>query len=282
MPGADIPNVENLRRAACHALAADRPAPPLKGDPHFSLNWTYLNDKFPGFFQSEVWGEEGGVDVRYILLATSTQVKFLSGCKRVYMDGTYKLVEQPFRQLLSLNGFLKNRKGKRLTNLTYYIPLIHLLLLGETKQVPLGFALMLRQKSADYVAVLKGLKDIATMPVIKEIMDFEAAVWKAVKTVFPEVQHFGCLFHWKQAVMKKVCLEFQLLEFQLLAIYILQVCDMGLKTQYQHRDSTYLTINEILALPYLPHNLIEEQFQTIRSQSDESLTRLINYVVDLD
>ena len=111
------------------------------------------------------------------------------------MDGTYKLVEQPFRQLLSLNGFLKNRKGKRLTNLTYYIPLIHLLLLGETKQVPLGFALMLRQRSADYVAVLKGLKDIATMPVIKEIMDFEAAVWKAVKTVFPEVQYFGCLFH---------------------------------------------------------------------------------------
>ena len=78
--------------------------------------------------------------------------------------------------------------------------------------------------------------------------------------------------------MKKVCLEFQLLEFQLLAIYILQVCDMGLKTQYQHRDSTYLTINKILALPYLPHILIEEQFQTTRSQSDESLTRLINYV----
>ena len=103
-----------------------------------------------------------------------------------------------------------------MTNLTYYIPLIHLLLLGEIKQVPLGFALMPRKKSADYVAVLKGFKDIATMPVIKEIItDFEAAVWKAVKTLFPEVQHFGCLFHWKQAVMKKVCVEFQLLEFQL-------------------------------------------------------------------
>ncbi len=75
---------------------------------------------------------------------------------------------------------------------------------------------MPRKKSADYVAVLKGFKDIATMPVIKEIItDFEAAVWKAVKTLFPEVQHFGCLFHWKQAVMKKVCVEFQLLEFQL-------------------------------------------------------------------
>ena len=101
MPGPDIPNVENLRRAACHARAADRPAPPPKGDPHFSINLTYLNDKFPGFFQAEVWGKEGGVDVRHILLATSTQVKFLSGCKRVYMDRTYKLVEQPFRQLFS-------------------------------------------------------------------------------------------------------------------------------------------------------------------------------------
>ena len=83
-----------------------------------------------------------------------------------------------------------------MTNLTYYIPLIHLLLLGEIKQVPLGFGLLPRQKSANYVAVLKGFKYIATIPVIKEIItDLEAAVWKAVKTVFPEVQHFGCLFH---------------------------------------------------------------------------------------
>ena len=96
---------------------------------------------------------------------------------------------------------------------------MNLLLLGEIEQVPSTSAkvhLCTQSKSADYVAVLKGFKDIATMPVIKEIItDFEAAVWKAVKTLFPEVQHFGCLFHWKQAVMKKVCLEFQLLEFQL-------------------------------------------------------------------
>ena len=176
----------------------------IQGWSPFLFRFNLFKRQVSGFFQAEVWGKEGGVDVRHILLATSTQVKFLSGCKRVYMDRTYKLVEQPFRQLFSWNGFLKNRKGKRLTNLTYYIPLIHLLLLGEIKQVPLGFGLLPRQKSANYVAVLKGFKYIATIPVIKEIItDLEAAVWKAVKTVFPEVQHFGGLFHWKQAVLKK-------------------------------------------------------------------------------
>ena len=53
-----------------------------------------------------------------------------------------------------------------------------LLLLGEIKQVPSTSAkvhLCTQSKSADYVAALKGFKDIATMSLIEKIIiDFEA------------------------------------------------------------------------------------------------------------
>jgi len=36
------------------------------------------------------------------------------------------------------------------------------------------------------------------------IGDFEAAVWNAVRAEFPNVALHGCLFHWTNAVFKKI------------------------------------------------------------------------------
>ena len=42
----------------------------------------------------------------------------------------------------------------------------------------------------------------------KVILDFEIAVWKALKTVFPETKLQGCLFHFKQAIYRKIQVVF--------------------------------------------------------------------------
>ena len=56
-------------------------------------------------------------------------LELLSKAKRWYIDGTFKVVKQPFTQLVSIHAFVKQD--------------------GNTKQVPLVFALM-SGKSKDW------------------------------------------------------------------------------------------------------------------------------------
>lgn len=41
----------------------------------------------------------------------------------------------------------------------------------------------------------------------KVVMDFERALWGAVKTRLPHVEVMGCVFHWTQALWRKVSNE---------------------------------------------------------------------------
>ena len=62
------------------------------------------------------------------------------------------------------------------------------------------------KKRRDYKAVLDAVISILPSPprVTKVMLDFEKAVWSALRQTLPGVQLKGCSFHWTQALWRKV------------------------------------------------------------------------------
>ena len=123
---------------------------------------------------------------RHLVFASDQQLEILSKGKTWYVDATFKLCRHPFSQLLTVNAFVKKD--------------------DHVKQVPLVFVIMSGRKKRDYKAVFEAvLSVLPNQPRVKKVtLDFEKAVWSAVRQVLPEVKLMGCSFHWTQALWRKV------------------------------------------------------------------------------
>ena len=158
------------------------------------------------------------------------------------MDGTFKVVREPFKQLYSIHAFVKQN--------------------NELKQIPLAFVLMSRRRCRDYKKVLKAIKNLLPDEIRLQcvVTDFEIALWQAVETVFPQVRLQRCLFHWTQAVWRKVK-------------------EIGLGTAYKNDNAVHKYIKKIMALPFLPHEHIIPMFQTLKGVATSPLLQsLVCYV----
>jgi len=112
-------------------------------------------------------------------------LSLLSKAKRWYIDGTFKIVRRPFTQLLSIHAFVKKN--------------------GAMKHVPLCFILMSHRRKRDYRVVFKALTNLMSSISLREVIsDFEAALWRSVRVLGEQIQHRGCVFHWTQAVWRKM------------------------------------------------------------------------------
>ena len=150
---------------------------------------------------------------------------------------------------------------------------------------------MSRRSQKDYIAVLQAFSDLmlsalgeSRLEVVEIVSDFEAALWNAVKAVFPEVHHSGCNFHWAKAVIRKVSrvLFIYSFDYEYSVFTWLQVRSLQLMAEYQKKDSgTRKSIQELLSLPYLPPELIEIQFNIIRREAPR-LNGLDTFVVYIE
>ena len=64
---------------------------------------------------------------------------------------------------------------------------------------------MTSKKHAAYVAFLETVKSALALAPPTAMTDFEASLQKALAHVFPDTQLIGCLFHYTQAIYRRVC-----------------------------------------------------------------------------
>ena len=76
----------------------------------------------------------------------------------------------------------------------------------EIIQLPLAFCVTSRRQVADYKAIFEVIGgSLDSTPRVKRVvLDFEVAVWKAIKEVFPYVELRGCSFYFSQSVYRRV------------------------------------------------------------------------------
>ncbi|PIK33633.1 hypothetical protein BSL78_29550 [Apostichopus japonicus] len=166
----------------------------------------------------------------HLLFASRAQLKLLAKAKCWYAKATSKMCRKPFSQLFSVHAFAQQG--------------------DSAQQVPLAFALMSQDRKRDYKAVLRALKRaLPSHPRVRSfVLEFESAMWRGVRSTFREVTITGCVYHWRQAVWRKVK-------------------ELDLWTAYTSKYSTQTYIRKMMCLPLLPLGQIRPQFCVLKGEA---------------
>ena len=183
------------------------------------------------------------VDIaRHVILATPAMLQLLSQAKRWYVDGIFKVNRKSFVQLLSIHAFVQKDRA--------------------LKHTPFCFILMSKRRKRDYSAVFDEVRDLLPENIkLREIVsDFEAAILRTTRHVFGQTSHRGCLFHWSQAIWQ-------------------HIQELGMARNYIIDDAVHRFCRLIMALPFLPHDRIADEFERLEGLAKgPELVLLTDYV----
>ena len=131
------------------------------------------------------------------------------------MDATFKVVKSPFTQLFSIHAFVKQDE--------------------DIRHLPLAYTLMSRKRRRDYKKVLQAILDLLPQEIAIEaaVAEFETALWQAMAKVVEDISIQGSVFHWTQAVWRKVQ-------------------SIGLSTAHTSDQGTYDYVRRLMALNIHP------------------------------
>ena len=82
----------------------------------------------------------------------------------------------------------------------------------------------------------------------KVVIDFESAIWGALRKVLPTVKIMGCVFHWTQALWRNIQA-------------------LGLQSAYTSDYGTFKFLRRVMALPFLPHDQIDDVFDILQEKA---------------
>ena len=108
----------------------------------------------------------------------------LSGNVQIYIDGTFNIVPHPFCQCLIIMVYD--------IQTTVYVPVMYMLMTGKSDS--------LYWHCLHWMIIVSGQR----LEHFSATCDFEKALHNAITGQFKECKLNGCLFHWKQAIRRKM------------------------------------------------------------------------------
>ncbi|XP_048750365.2 uncharacterized protein LOC125662230 [Ostrea edulis] len=235
-PPASRPKPSNLIRIVNRARLNMRPKDPR--DLNFELDRDFLESQMPAFQTLDVYAS----GYRHLLMYTQHQLDLLSQARTWYMDATFHVVNNPWTQLFTIHSFI--RSGQHM------------------KQVPLVFCFMSRKRKEDYYEILRAIDRLLPRQISLQgfVVDFESAMWRAIQDRFPWAVIQGCVFHWTQALYRKVQ-------------------ELGLQRAYNEKGDVHRFVRQVMALPFLPPEHIEPVFHQLDQRvRTDTMDEFMGYV----
>lgn len=206
--------------------------------------------EIPDVYKKTIKGDDflkydsGSGPHRILIFTTANNLQLMSECPNWYADGTFKCTPPLFNQLYTIHA------------------------VQYSSVIPAVFILMTDRSTNSYIRVLMELNKLNTNLKPKSVMtDFEQAALLAFKTVYPDIEQRGCLFHMGQCIWKKLQ-------------------SIGeIRQRYVSDPEFALSIRQILALAFVPTVDVVSAFDDLMEsaffvENQDQIRDLINYFED--
>lgn len=187
--------------------------------------------------------DSGPVPDRILIFSTTENLKMLEESEHWFADGIFKSSPTIFYQLYTIHCIQYNAV------------------------IPTVFALLPNKSEQTYKKLLKALLELNPSLCPKSIMtDFEIAQKNAFQSVFGDIEHHGCFFHFNQCIWR-----------------VIQANPM-IRTKYEAIDdpSFSLNVKKLAALAFAPVQDVAKLFEQLMESSfyksnEEMLEPLTSY-----
>ncbi|RNA33573.1 hypothetical protein BpHYR1_012155 [Brachionus plicatilis] len=182
-------------------------------------------------------------DERFFIFSTTDNLKLIEN-SQIFADGTFSIAPRLFHQVYTIHGLVHGR----------CVPLIYCLLPRKTEQI---YVKVLNVIVADNSSTV--ISPYLSAPPLSITSDFERAFINACESTFESSLIYGCFFHFKQAVWRKIQ------EFGLCVPY---------EKLIEYRK--ILKVPQVLA--FVPPNDVNVLFNKIKASLDKNLEYYSNVV----
>lgn len=183
------------------------------------------------------------IDWGIAIFATDANLLHLRRSQTVYMDATFRTCPRPFTQFFTILGDVHG----------FVVPLVQVLMsqrtIGHYRQIFQRVKQAVRRTSHH------------NWRPQRVICDFELALHTSIETELPHARLSGCYFHYTQSIWRRVQ-------------------ELRLAVPYLQDHHLTRVIKKILAIGYLPHALVQMNFNVL--VTDRRTRRLVNQYPALD